>query len=126
MDGLLTVLPSWAAAGTGAGAGFFMVKWFFEWLGGRVDKREAAVDRTAARVDATTQTLIHNLEDRMTSLTSRLDLVETELKDCRDQHAKCEAELAQLRGLVHGLGDAKQTAQVIVAADRLADRKGNQ
>lgn len=123
MDGLLAVLPSWAMAGAGAGGGYFVVLKFFEWIGGRVDKREDRVEAGAIRLDAAMQQLIKNLEDRMTGLTARLDTVEHELTECRAQHAKCEAELHRLKGLIQGLGEAKQTAAVIIAADRVADRK---
>jgi chromosome segregation ATPase len=122
LDSALSVIPSWAAAGVGGGAGFYFVKWFFEWLGGRVDKREAAAEKVSELNDATTRRLIEKLEARLDSLTTRLDHVEGELIQCRAQHATCEAELARLKGIIQGLGDAKQQAANIVAAERTADR----
>lgn len=110
-------------AGAGAGGGYFIVLKFFEWLGGRVDKREAAVEVSAARLDTAMHKLIKNLEDRMTALTDRLDVVEHELSECRAQHAKCEAELSRLRGMLQGYGDVKNQAQTIIASERLADRE---
>ncbi len=110
-------------AGAGAGGGYFVVLKFFEWLGGRVDKREAAVEASSIRLDTAMHKLLKNLEDRMQALTGRLDVVEHELTECRAQHAKCEAELSRLRGMMQGFGDVKQQAQVYIAAERLADRE---
>jgi septal ring factor EnvC (AmiA/AmiB activator) len=122
MTDILATLPSWAAAGGGVGAGFFFAKYALEWLGGRLDKREAAVAARDERLDVSTQKLIGTLEERMSNLTARLDRVEEELINCRAQHAQCEAELTRLRATVQGLGDAKQHAQSIIAAERLIDR----
>jgi chromosome segregation ATPase len=116
MEGAISAIGSWAAAGSGAGAGFFIIKWLAEFVFGRFDKREAALD-------AGTDKLIKRLEERMASLTARLDRVEGELIECRAAHAQCEAELTKLRGLVQGLGDAKQHAQLIVSAERVVQRK---
>ncbi len=123
MDGILTALPNWIAGGGAAGGGYFIVLKFFEWVGGRVDKREAAVEASAVRLDTAMHKLLKNLEDRMQALTERLDTVEHELTECRAQHAQCEAELHRLKGIVQGLGDAKQQAQNIIAAERIADRR---
>jgi chromosome segregation ATPase len=122
MEAALNTLPSWAAAGGGAGAGFFLLKFILEWIGGRVDKREEANTASAARLDAATYKLIETLEKRMEDLTTRLDLVENELVHCRAQHAQCEAELTRLRAAVQGLGDARQQAANIVAAEKAMDR----
>jgi hypothetical protein len=118
----LEAIPTWIGGGAGAGAGFFALKWIFEWAGGRVDKREAAAVANAERLDSATQVLIQNLEDRMNSLTDRLDHVETELANCRTQHAQCESELGRLRAIVQGMGESRQQAAVIVAGERVIDR----
>lgn len=122
IDTAISMIPNWAAAGTGAGAGFFVIKWFFEWASGRVDKREAAAEKVSELNDATTRRLIDKLEERLDSLTARLDHVEGELVQCRAQHATCEAELARLKGIIQGFGDAKQQAASIIAAERVQDR----
>lgn len=119
----------WVGGGFGAGVGFYFIKWFFEYLGGRVDKREAAVAATAAHVDAATHALITHLQNQITSqagtidqLVRRIDTVEAELEECRSQHARDLEEIARLRGGTLGLGDARQQAAAIVAAERVSDR----
>ncbi len=122
LETIMDALPATAAAGAGAGGGFFLIKFLFEWAGGRLDKREAAAVASSERLDTATYKLIEKLEERMNALTMRLDHVEHELTECRAQHATCEAELAKLRAVVQGIGDVKQQAAVVVAADRLMDR----
>lgn len=98
--------------GGGAGGGFFAVKWFAEWVSGRLDKREARLDDTAAK-------LVAGLEKRIETLTSRLDAVERMLAECQKMHAKSEAEVLKLKALLDGKGEIAQRAQQTVAADRL-------
>lgn len=119
---LLQSLPGWLGLGAGGGASFFTLKWFVEWLGGRVDKREATLSAGVERLDTATQVLIKNMQTRMDDLTSRLSTVEHELAECRTQHAEAAAEVMSLRAMVQGLGDARQQAASIVAAERSIDR----
>ena len=111
-------LGSVAALGGGAGGGFFVVKWFVEWIAGRLDKREA-------RIDAGSDRLIAGLENRIETLTMRLDAVERMLADCQKMHAKSEAEVLRLSALVEAQGEIRQRVQQVVAADRLeqSDRR---
>lgn len=122
MDELLATLPGWVGLGAGGGASFFTLKWFIDWLGGRVDKREATLDAGVQRLDLATQRLIENLQKRLDDVTERMSNVEHELAECRTQHADARAEVMQLRALVQGLGDARQQAANIVAAERSMDR----
>lgn len=119
-------IPQWLAAGFSAGGGaaltVYFIKILLEWLGGRVDKREASLESGVARLDAATQKLIENMQKRLDDVTSRLGAVEHELAECRTQHAEARAEVMQLRATVQGLGDAKQQAANIVAAERTMDR----
>lgn len=112
-----------ATLGASGGGGFFAVKWFAEWIAGRLDKREARLD------DASTK-LITGLEHRIETLTNRLDAVETMLAECQKMHAKSDAEVMKLRAIVDGKGEIAQRAQLVVAADRLAQAterpKGNE
>lgn len=101
-----------AALGGSAGGGFFIVKWFVEWIAGRLDKREA-------RLDAGADKLIGALEKRIETLTSRLDAVEHMLADCQRMHSKSEAEVLRLTALVEAQGEIRQRAAGVVALDRL-------
>lgn len=118
-------IPDWLTAGAGAGAGgamtVYLLKIILEWISGRVDKREAAVEASFDRLDKGTDKLIQRMQEQLQSLTTRLERVEAELVHCRDERARDQEELARLRGLVHGMGEAREQAAVIVAAERAGD-----
>lgn len=133
MDSLASQLPTLIATGAGGGVGigvgFYMLTWLVNWIGGRVDKREASVEVGRAQVDAAVQTLIAHLQQQITTLTEhnqkltdRVDAVEAELEHCRAERAADQEELAKLRGAVLGLGGARQEAAKIVASERVMDR----
>ncbi|WP_374413263.1 hypothetical protein [Novosphingobium colocasiae] len=129
-------LPGWLGAGFAAGGGFASIKWLAEFVGGRLDKRAAALD-------GDTRFLFEGLKAQVTLLTERVVGAEADLKACRaelalctERHAKAEeevfdhkrrlsdaeAEIARLRALVQGMGDARQQAALIVAAEKEARR----
>ena len=101
------------SGGAGLGAGAFFAKWFFEWIGGRVDKREE-------RVDKATQDLFDHMETQITRLTTRVESAEHALAACEKKHQETLEEVSRLKGLVAGLGDARQHAALIVAAEKQA------
>lgn len=115
-------LPAIFTGGVGLGAGLYFAMWFLNWLGARLDKKEAAVADGAARIDAATQKLIDRLQAQIDGLISRLSRVEAELDECRQRDAQKSEEIARLRGVIHGLGEARQHAATIVAQDRVTDR----
>lgn len=115
----LDFIPAWTAGGVGAGGGFFAIKWLVEYVGGRLDKREAALD-------AQTQELIDNLRIDLNTLRSRLDDVDAELRECRKQHTEASFEIARLTGLIQARGEMRDKAAVFVAAERLKDRENDQ
>lgn len=101
-----------AALGGSAAGGFAIVKWFMEWIAGRLDKREA-------RIDAGTDRLIKAMSEQVDKLTTRLETVEESLAECKRLHAKSEAEVLRLTALVEAHGEIRQQAARVVAADRL-------
>lgn len=86
-------LASAVGVGVSGGAGFFTLRWAFEYFGGRMDKRAAALD-------AGTQRLMERLEARVDELTKRVTTVERELADCQSKHAEAEAKAARLEALI--------------------------
>lgn len=110
-------LPGWLGASGVAGVGFAFTKWFLEWVGGRMDKRAAALD-------AGTQRLIEGLEKRLDSVTERLNVVERDLADCKLKHADAEAEVMRLQAMMQGYGDARQRVQTELSAGKLTVKKG--
>lgn len=119
----LGTIAAWGTGGLSAGAGFYLFRWFLEWFGGRVDKREEVVAASAARNDAATKQIIDTLQGQVREMRAEVDRIWSQLAECRDQHARAEAEVMQLRAMVQGYGDARQDAARIVAADR-AEQKG--
>lgn len=110
-------LPAWLGAGAAAGGGFGIIKWIFEYIGGRMDKR-------ADRLDADTRFVIDQLRAELGRVSQRLDRVETELADCQHKHAEAEAKVMRLEARQQGYSEARDRAQTILAAERLADRNG--
>lgn len=88
---------------------FVVVRWVANFIAGRLDKR-------ADRVSAATQFLIGQLTGQVETLLRRCNQIE-------EHHAHCLEELASLRGYVDGRGDARQDAQLIVSAERAADKR---
>lgn len=96
-------------AGAGFSLGFVAVRWVANFIAGRIDKK-------ADRVDTATQYLIGQLTGQVETLLARCTQIE-------EHHAHCLEELASLRGYVDGRGDARNDAAMIVARDRVADRR---
>lgn len=108
-------LPGWLGAGAAAGGSFGVIKWVLEFVAGRIDKRTAALD-------ADTRFVIDNLKSEVTRLSQRVDAVEEDLVECTRKHAAAEARALHLEAILQGLGDARQTAALIVASEKA---KGN-
>lgn len=127
---ILTMATATVGIGAGGGAGFFAIKWLVEFMWGRVDKKEAAVERGFARLDEGTQKLIDRMEKQINALIEgdkikekRISDIEKELAECRKRDAESKAEVARLKALMQGYGDARDHAQVIIASERLQDRE---
>ena len=124
VDSIVNLTATTFGLGLGGGAGFFFIKWLFEYLGGRMDKR-------ADRIDAGTDKLIENLQKQVEDLLARekvrevrLAKVEDDLADCKRRHAESDAEVMRLKAIMQGRGEVRDRVQSIVAAEVLADRKG--
>ncbi|KPH66963.1 hypothetical protein ADT71_03605 [Novosphingobium sp. ST904] len=116
MANILEAFGGWAAGGFGAGGGFFAVKWLLEFIAGRTDAREAALDQD-------TRFVIENLKAEVARLFDRVTTLETEVAECRQAHANAEAKVIQLLAQRQGLGEAREHAQLIVSAERVAARQ---
>ena len=109
-------LPTIVAGGFSIGGGFVFALKFLEFLGGRVDKREAAVSAAMSQVDEGTKTLIQHLQSQLSWFAEELGEVRQLLVECQERDHKSQARIAQLEGLMQGLGDAKQHGQLIASA----------
>lgn len=108
-------IAPWASFGAGAGAGFVFLKWFLDWIAGRMDKRHETIERAAMR-------LMEGLEKRVDDLTIRLDIAEKELRECQRKHAESDAEVMRLKALLQGYGDARQKVAVERAAEKVGQK----
>jgi hypothetical protein len=115
---ILNSAAAWFSGGAGIGAGYMLFRYIFEWVGVRVDKREAALEASTARHDAANQALIDNLLKRLEVMNERITGLERELDECRKRDAEKDARLAKLEAQQLGLGEARNHAQTIIAADR--------
>lgn len=112
------VAVSTVGMGSGLGFGFFAVRWLASFLAGRFDKREE-------QLDAATHDIIDQLRNEVQRLAERLGAVEIELLECKKLHAEADDERRRLKAAMTGLGDAKQAAQLIIAADHAHNKESN-
>lgn len=124
-------LPGWLGAGFAAGGGFGVVKWVVEFIAGRIDKRAAALD-------ADTRFVIENLrgelarmalrqeqsDQRLATAEGEIQALRTELVECNGKHAAADAEVARLKAMMQGYGDARDKVQAEHAAEVIALRNG--
>lgn len=111
------------SGGFGVGSSFVILRFLFNWVGGRVDKRETALEVASSLHAEANQKLIENLTNRLDVMNARVESVEHELAACHKRDLEKERRIAQLEGLAAGLGDARQQAQLIVSSERNKDKK---
>ena len=117
---LLTSLPEgigyMVTLGASGGGGFFAIKWFAEFIGGRLNRRED-------RLDNQTRQTIADLRNEVNELRERCAVTERRLEECKDQHLLEKTERLKLQVILENKGIIDQKAQLIIAADKLADRE---
>lgn len=120
---ILSSAADWFSGGLGVGAsagvGYFMIRWFFEWMGGRLDKREERVDAGMKALLDALQKRVEATEKRLALTEDRLAKTEQELRDCERKHAVSDAEITRLKAILQGQGEIRQLAAGAVAADRI-------
>lgn len=121
MEAFLNLAGTATAITTGGGVGYFFVKWLFEYLGGRMDKRAERIDAGMDKLISRMESQIEGLIARGLELEKRLEKVEGDLAECKSKHSQSEAEVARLRAMMQGYGDARNVAQI-----KMAERKAGQ
>jgi septal ring factor EnvC (AmiA/AmiB activator) len=116
-------LANWIGGGTGVGLGIMLARavargiaWLATFITGRQDKRQA-------QLDALTQELIETLRTEIRDVREELREVKTSLRECERKHAESEAKVLKLEATLAGLGDARQHAALIVAAEKKRESK---
>lgn len=86
----------------------------------------AAMDKDWARFEREISRLVKRLEDAE----DRADLAETKadqalekLRECEEREARLKAEIARIEAVQLGMGQGRQRAAAVVAADRLEARE---
>ncbi|MBL4858408.1 MAG: hypothetical protein JKY36_04315 [Erythrobacter sp.] len=123
MEEFLNLAGTATAITTGGGLGFFFVKWIFEYLGGRMDKKADRIDAGMDKLLAHLQAQIDSEREQREKLEKRLEKVEGDLAECKHKHAESEAEVARLKAAMQGYGDAREKAQLILASERKEAKK---
>lgn len=113
------------SAGAGAGLSFFAIRWLAVFAAGRWDRREAQLDDGTQRLIKGLESQIGGLTSRIGQLTERLDYVEKELSECKRMHAESEAQRMRVEAILQGYGDVRQTAQLIVSAEKHKDKSAS-
>lgn len=121
--GVLTTLALGGSAGFGLGFSFLVVRWLATFIAGRMDKKEEQLDAGMQRLFSGMEQEIERLSGECKDLRARISEHGRELADCRRKHAESEAEVMQLKAMMQGHGDARQYAQLIVAAEKQGDKK---
>ncbi|GGN49422.1 hypothetical protein GCM10011349_20020 [Novosphingobium indicum] len=125
-----SALPGWIGAGAAAGGGFGIIKWVFEYVGGRMDKRADRLDEDTRFVIDNLRAEVERLKDervedarRLDDAFARIDEMRRELDDCNRKHAEAEARVKHLEAMQQGYGDARQRVQTERAAEIVEIRK---
>lgn len=124
MENFLNLAGTATAVTTGGGVGYFFVRWLFEYLGGRMDKKADRIDAGMDKLLAHLQAQIDSEREQREKLEKRLAKVEGDLAECKHKHAESEAEVARLKAAMQGYGDAREKAQLILASERKEKRNG--
>lgn len=118
-------LLTWGTGGLSVGIGLYGarlvgrgVQWLILYFTGRHDAREA-------HIETATRSLIEQLQRQVKDLIDHRDLVEAKLAECMDRDIEKERRIAQLEGMMAGLGDARQHAALIVANEKMKDKNGD-
>lgn len=116
------------AVASGSAGGIFglalvAVRWTANFIAGRLDRKEAQVDAGMQKLFAGLQEEVGRLSEECVKLRERADATENDLRECRDEHAKCEARVQQLEATFQGYGDARAEAQRIIAEDHAANKR---
>lgn len=96
--------------------------WVMVFITGRHDAREKHLDASHDKLVKRLETQIDSLSERFDKAVERIDQVEGELVECRRKHAESEAELKGLKVIIASRGSMRQEAQVLIAADKIAQK----
>jgi len=123
LPSVLSQLPAFVAMGGGAGGGFYGLKWFIQWVTGRLDKRQEALDGQQNALNAAWAQYRHDLENRLKGAEARIGDLEREVEECRTDKADWMAMAKRLEAILQGLGEGHQDVQRRASAEILKLRR---
>ncbi len=106
--------------GSGFAGAFFAIKWFMEYISGRMDRKEARLDRIQNELIKQLLEDVAGLKAENSSMRTDIDSLHKQLLACEKKHAQAEGEMARLRASIDSTGQVNQKVQQIVAANRLS------
>ena len=111
--------------GTGGGIalGLQFVKWLLTFFVGRLDKQQEHVDAGMKELIAGLRSEVDRMKLEAIDDRKEIVAVRDELRLCEKKHTDSEAKVAKLEAMMQGYGDAKQQAALIIAAERVEDRR---
>lgn len=101
-----------------------LVAW---WIRGMAERRRAANEGVTAesmandKLFANLTAEVERMGKKLSAAEARITHVEAELRDVRDAKALTDAENVMLRAKLQSVGEIRQTAALIVAADRVGE-----
>lgn len=126
----LSTLAYSGMGGAGLGFSFLVVRWMASFIAGRSDAQAAHIDAATARlIEGLERRLDQEIETRRqleAATQEELRELRLELAECNRRHADAEEEVSRLKGLILGVGDARNHAQLIIAADKQAAKKDDE
>lgn len=121
---------AWGTGGLSVGVGLYTarmlgrgISWLFTFFTGRLDRKEAHLDESVRSLIEGLKAEIMRLTGECRDLRGLVERHGKELAECRRKHAESEAEVMQLKAMMQGYGDAREKAQLIMAAEKRKDAK---
>ena len=111
----LSTLAYSGVAGFGLGTAFLFVRWAAHFVASRIDKKED-------RLDAGMTVLLDGMRIELDRVKKDCGEFRDALRECERKHSESAAEVMQLKAMLQGYGDARQNAQLQVAADKQAGK----
>lgn len=110
----LSTLAYSGVAGFGLGTAFLFVRWAAHFIAARIDRKED-------RLDAGMTALLEGMRTELDRVKKDCGEFRDALRECERKHSESAAEVMQLKAMLQGYGDARQIAQLQVAADKLKE-----
>lgn len=116
--GTLQTFTGGLGVGSGFAGAFFVVKWLAEWMTGRMDKKEARLDRIQNDLIKGLLKDVERLKTEGAEMRTEIKGLHTQLNECETRHIEAEGKIVKLEGMLQAAGLARQMAQQIGAATR--------